>query len=86
MLKATLTTKGQLTVPKEVRERLGLRPGDRLVFEFEEDAVRLKVEKRKTLAELKGSLPARRSYPGREVERAAAHEHVVRKILGEEAS
>ncbi|MBI2919246.1 MAG: AbrB/MazE/SpoVT family DNA-binding domain-containing protein [Chloroflexi bacterium] len=30
--KTRITTKGQVTVPKEVRERLGLRPGDELEF------------------------------------------------------
>ena len=82
MLRATLISKGQLTVPKDVRERLGLNSGDRVVFEFEGDSVRLKVEKRRNLEELKGSLPATREYPGKEVEREAAREHVVREVLG----
>ncbi len=55
MIKATLTSKGQLTVPKEVRERLGLRVGDRLVFELlEGGSVRLEVERRRTLARTQG--------------------------------
>lgn len=29
-----ITSKGQVTVPKEVRETLGVRTGDRLVFEI----------------------------------------------------
>lgn len=33
MAKATMTSKGQVTIPKAVRERLGLRTGDRLEFE-----------------------------------------------------
>ena len=87
MAKATLTSKGQLTVPKEVRERLGLRVGDRLVFELlEEGSVRLKVERRRTLGELKGSLPARRQYPGKEGEREAAREWAVREALGRGSS
>lgn len=82
MSRAILTSKGQLTVPKDVRERLGLKRGDRVVFEFEEDSVRLKVEKRMSLEELRGSLPATREYPGKDAERRAAREHVVREKLG----
>lgn len=82
LLKAVLTSKGQLTIPKGVRERLGLKSGDRVVFEFEGDSVRLKVERRRELGELKGSLPATREYPGKEGERRAAREHVSRKVLG----
>jgi antitoxin PrlF len=38
MATSKLTRKGQITVPKEVRGRLGLRPGDELEF-FEEKGV-----------------------------------------------
>ena len=34
---ATLTTKGQLTVPKPIRDRLRLRPGDLVDFFVTED-------------------------------------------------
>jgi antitoxin PrlF len=43
MPKATLTSKGQVTIPKEVRERLGLEQGDQLMFRFDEGG-RLTVE------------------------------------------
>lgn len=39
---AKLTSKGQITVPREVRERLGLRQGDGLVFEIENDTITLR--------------------------------------------
>jgi len=35
--KTTITTKGQVTIPKRVRDSLGLRAGDRLEFEVEPD-------------------------------------------------
>jgi len=31
----SITTKGQVTIPKEIREALGLREGDRIVFAVE---------------------------------------------------
>ena len=34
---STLTSKGQVTIPKNVRERLHLRTGDRLDFRVDED-------------------------------------------------
>ena len=34
---ATVTDKGQVTVPKEIRQRTGIRPGSRLDFEVMED-------------------------------------------------
>ena len=37
-----LTSKSQTTIPREVRERLGLRPGDTIVYEIEGDTVRLR--------------------------------------------
>ena len=32
MHKSRITSKGQITIPKEVREKLGLRQGDNLIF------------------------------------------------------
>ena len=39
---ATLTAKGQVTVPKAVRKALGLRQGDQLSWEMEEGSVRVR--------------------------------------------
>lgn len=32
MLNSSMTTKGQVTIPAELRERLGLKPGDKVAF------------------------------------------------------
>lgn len=36
-----MTSKGQVTIPIEIREQLGLEPGDDLVFTVEGSAVRV---------------------------------------------
>ncbi len=33
----TLTSKGQVTIPKPVRDRLGVKPGDEVAFEMTAD-------------------------------------------------
>jgi antitoxin PrlF len=38
-LEAKLSSKGQATIPKAVRERLSLKPGDRFKFFFHPDGV-----------------------------------------------
>ncbi len=42
-MKATVSEKGQVTIPKRLRERLGIRPGQ--VLDFEEDGGRLVARK-----------------------------------------
>ena len=47
MSEAKMTSKGQITVPKDVRLKLNLKPGDRVRFVFEADGrVRLSPAKR----------------------------------------
>jgi AbrB family looped-hinge helix DNA binding protein len=41
MQTSILTRKGQITIPLDVRKRLGLRPGDRVEFIVDGDGVRL---------------------------------------------
>jgi AbrB family looped-hinge helix DNA binding protein len=54
---ATLTSKGQITLPKALREKLSLSAGDRIEFIFEnDDSVRL-IPKHVPVAQLKGMLP-----------------------------
>ena len=37
MALATMTSKGQITIPKEIREKLGIKPKDRITFSVEGD-------------------------------------------------
>ena len=52
----TITSKGQVTIPKEVREVLGLRPNDKVRFSLENGHVVLR-KAYPSLAEVIGSLP-----------------------------
>ena len=38
----TLTSKGQVTIPQDIRNRLGLMPGTRVVFDVIGDSVRIR--------------------------------------------
>jgi AbrB family looped-hinge helix DNA binding protein len=40
-LRAKVTSKGQITVPVEIRKSLGVKPGDHLLFEQQEGGIRL---------------------------------------------
>ena len=37
-----ITSKGQVTIPMNIREKLGLLPNTEVVFEIDRDAVRMK--------------------------------------------
>ena len=41
-LETTITSKGQVTIPKKVRTQLGLKPKDKVCFELEGNAVWLR--------------------------------------------
>lgn len=54
-MEATLSSKGQATIPKAVRERLHLKPGDRFKFFFHPDGVI--ILPKVSTARLKGVVP-----------------------------
>lgn len=51
---AKITSKGQLTVPREVRDRLGVGPGDSLEFHLEDDRVVVTPVRQRRLEEFRG--------------------------------
>ncbi len=52
----TLTSKGQTTIPKEIRDSLGIKPGDRMTFTLMPDATVVMRVKTKRAADLAGLL------------------------------
>ena len=56
MSEATLTSKGQITIPADIRRALGLVAGERVVFTQLADGATLLRAKTRALADLKGML------------------------------
>lgn len=71
MAVSTITSKGQTTIPGEIRRHLKLKPGDRLEFVVEPDGKVVLVPATVDIVELKGMLaPAPRRVSLEEMERA----------------
>lgn len=79
MIGSKLTSKGQTTIPKEIRDYLGLRPGDRIVFIRNGGKVVVESIK-ETLLELRGSVKARRQPEDFDKVRQQVKRRIVRKI------
>lgn len=72
MDKAVVTTKGQITLPKRIREQLGIEIGDRLLFEATDDGFQVRVVHGQSIDALFDALPGTPDYAGEEAERDAA--------------
>ncbi len=56
MSTSTITSKGQTTIPKEIRDRLHVQPGDRIEFVIQDGTVVVRAANRK-ISDLRGFLP-----------------------------
>jgi AbrB family looped-hinge helix DNA binding protein len=81
MTESRMTTKGQITVPKAVRVKLNLRPGDRVLFIVGADGeVRLRAAN-KDISSLRGILPPpKRTATIEEIEASIAKAGVARYL------
>lgn len=60
---STLTSKGQTTIPKDIRERLHMKAGDRMTFTLMPDGTVLLRIKNKSVMSLAGSLRRKSQKP-----------------------
>ena len=86
-LTARITSKGQITVPKEVRDRLGVKPGDALQFSLDEGAEHAEVRpvRRRSIAEFRGIFRTERgstASPDWAAQRDQAWRHATRRLAG----
>ena len=79
MTKARITSKGQITIPKEVRERLGVHPGDALEFRDEGGRLEIRAVRRRRLEEFRGLFRLGQAMPF-EQERAQAWAAQARRL------
>ena len=56
-MRTTLTSKGQLTVPKSIRERLEIKAGDKLEFFIHDNGMVELVPITSSITKLKGMVP-----------------------------
>ena len=78
MTAATLTSKGQITLPKQIRDQLGLETGDRIDFVMSADGRYAIVPVKASIQGLKGCVPA----PGKSISVEAMNRIVKRRAAG----
>ena len=70
---ATLTSKGQITLPKGIRERLGVKPGDRIAFREKPDGTIVVEAEMVSLMDLFGVIkPRKRGVTLEDMDKAIA--------------
>jgi AbrB family looped-hinge helix DNA binding protein len=80
MRKTKITFKGQVTIPKEIREALTIQEGDSVIFEVQGDHAVLKPLRKKSVADFYGVLPATRPYPGSEAIRREVRHKIGKRL------
>ena len=82
MSTSTITRKGQVTIPKEIRDALGLTEGDRIFFVRRGEEIVLKVL-RGNILELRGSVKPSKQPESFQKIRAATKKRVAAKVTGD---
>ncbi len=77
---ATVTTKGQVTIPKAIRRALDIQERDNLLFRIEEGRLIVTPLPRRPLDELYAVLPATRPYPGMEAIREEVRAELAERL------
>jgi AbrB family looped-hinge helix DNA binding protein len=81
MLESTITRKGQVTIPKAIRDRLGVKEGEKVRFVMRGEEVVLKVIKG-TILDLRGSVEPSAHSEDFEKVRQSVKQAVAKKVVG----
>ena len=83
-LRTTMTKRGQITVPAEVRRLLGLKPHDKVSFAIEDGEVRLQPASFTLESAYKSVPPLSRPVSDEEMSRITKEEKAERSVHGPE--
>ena len=78
MATVSVTSKGQVTIPKRVRQALGITPGSKVEFDLEGGGARLKLVKKHAQSRIEDG-PAILGYTGPRIPIARMHGGVAMK-------
>ena len=78
MITSKLTSRGRVTIPKEIREYLGLNPGDRVRFVLEDGKLVMQLAKL-TLQDLRGAVEPRQQPEDFDAVRSKVRKKVARR-------
>jgi AbrB family looped-hinge helix DNA binding protein len=81
MLESTITRKGQVTIPKAIHDRLGVKKGEKILFVMRGEEVVLKVVKGKILV-LRGSVQPSAHPEDCEKIRQSVKQAIAKKVAG----
>ena len=79
MSTASVTSKGQVTIPARIRDLLEIQPGDRLFFESQGQEVRIRVVPKRQVADFLGAFETSEPFPGTEAVRELTAESLARR-------
>lgn len=83
MTTATVTAKGQITIPKDIRQALDLQQGDMVTFILEGERAILIPARRRSIRELRGVFSSQRPHTSHEEIREATGQALGQERLEE---
>lgn len=79
MSTASVTSKGQVTIPAKIRQLLSIQPGDRLFFESAGQEVRIRVVPRRRVVDFLGAFKTSEPFPGTQTVREKVAESLAKR-------
>ncbi len=83
IVRARVTSKGQVTLPIELRRKYGIATGDDIEFRMDESGAVMVPLRKRSLTEFYGALKSKKPFVGGAAERRAVGRYLARRHRGE---